>query len=177
MVVFRAQDRELLTVTEFALIESSRPSQIKPFTVAQLKPKIVRARRFWDKYRGLARQQHRTKKVDSGRNRAQPFSNVRTERKAQLFAGALSRFEKRLELIQRRVQPKARPRTKVSQMGTDPQATQRASLRKKKQQRQAAGDSALSKRVTRQFEKSKLRAIQGHIRASGTRRQGKRDAR
>ncbi|MCE3223654.1 MAG: hypothetical protein K0S58_1834 [Nitrospira sp.] len=177
MAGFRPQDRELLTVMELALIESSRPAQIKLFTLAQLKAKITRARKYWDKYRTLARRQHRTNKTDPGSDRSQPFSNVRTERKGRLFAEALTQFEKRLAQIQRRDQPqKTRPRTKPSRTGTDPQAAQRASLRKRKQRREAAADSALTTTVTRQFEKSKLRAIQGHIRASGARRQGKRDS-
>lgn len=178
MAVFGPQDRELLSVTEFALIESSRPAQIKAFTVAQLKAKITRARKYWDKYRTLARRQHRTNNENSGRARSNPLSNVRTERKGRLFAEALTQFEKRLTQIQRRDQPqKTRPRTKPSRTGTDPQAAQRASLHKRKQRRQAAGESALAAKVTRQFQKSKLRAIQGHVRASGARRQGKRDAR
>jgi hypothetical protein len=177
MAVFGPQDRELLSVTEFALIGSSRPAQIKAFTVAQLKAKITRARKYWDKYRTLARQQHRSNKSDSERDRPQPFSNVRTERKAQLFAEALSRFEKRATQIQPRDQPEQGARAKASRTGTEPQATQRASLRKKKQRRQAAAESALTTGVTRQFQKSKQRAIEGHIRASGARRQGKRDAR
>lgn len=177
MAVFRSQDRELLSGTEFALIESSRPAQIKAFTMAQLRAKITRARTYWEKYRTLARQQHRTNKSDSRRDRLQPFSNVRTERKAQLFAEALSRFEKRATQIEPEEHPKTRARVKASRTGTDPQATQRASLRKKKQRRQAVVESALTTRVTRQLQKSKRRAIEGHLRASGARRQGKRDAR
>jgi hypothetical protein len=50
-------------------------------------------------------------------------------------------------------------------------------MRRKKQQREAADEAALAPRITREFQKSKMRAIQGHISASGKRRQGKRDAR
>ena len=174
----RPQDSELLTVMERALIDSSRPAQLKLFTVAQLKARITRARKLWDKYRTLARRQHRANNENSGRARSNPLSNMRTERKGQVLAEALRRFEKRLAQIQRRDQPqKTGPRTKPSRMGTDPQVAQRASIRKRKQRRLAAGESALAEKVTRQFQKSKLRAIQGHVRASGARRQGKRDSR
>lgn len=177
MAVFGPRDRELLSVTEFTLIESSRPAQIKAFTMAQLRARIMRARKYWEKYRTLSRQQHRTNKSDLRKGRSQPLSNVRTERKAQLFAEALRRFEKRATQIQPRDQPQQGAHAKASRTGTDPQATQDASLRKKKQRRQAAAASALTTRVTRHFQKSKRRAIEGHIRASGARRQGKRDAR
>lgn len=177
MAGIRPQDRELLTVVERALIESSSPDQLKRITVTHLKTKITRARKLWDKYRTLARRQHRLNNENSGRARSNPLSNMRTERKGQLFEEALSRFEKRLKQIQRNQLTKPRSRRKPSPTQPEPQAAQRASLRKSKQRRLAADESALAKKVTRQFQKSKLRAIQGHVRASGARRQSKRDSR
>lgn len=176
MAVFRPKDRELLTVLEFALIEASRPGQIKAFTIAQLKSKITRARKYWDKYRERGRQQQRVEKK-AGVAGMRPMSNARTDRKARIFALALSRFEKRLAQVQRRESPKTHPRAKPPRMETDSRATQREKLRKEKQRHQAVDESALTKRIARQFQKSKRQAIQGHVRASGARRQGKRDAR
>jgi hypothetical protein len=148
MTGFRPQDRELLTVMERALMESSRPAQIKLFTMAQLKAKITRARKLWDKYRTLGRRQHRLNNENSGRARSNPLSNMRTERKGQLFEEALSRFEKRLAQIHKDQLKKTSSRRKPLPTGRDPQAAQRASLRKKKQRRLAAGESALAKKVT-----------------------------
>lgn len=99
MAVCGPRDREWLSVTAFTLIESSRPAQIKAFTMAQLRAGSMRARKYWEHYRTLSRQQRRTNKSDVRKDRSQPLSNVRTERKAQLFAEALRRFETRATQI------------------------------------------------------------------------------
>jgi hypothetical protein len=175
MAMMRVQDRALFTATELALIEASQPSRIKAYTPVQLNDRIARARRFWDKYRELARQQQRGTKKSPQLGRPQPFSNARTQRKAQVFAGALKRFEKRLEQLTRekgRKSRAAKPVPKISRR----QAAQGETIRRKKQQSQAANEAALAPRVARQVQKTATRAIQGHVRASGTRRQAKRDA-
>ena len=177
MAMTRAQDRALLTATELTLIETSEPSRIKALKPEQLNDRIVRARRFWDKYRQLARQQQRRIKKSPQVGRPQPSSNVRTRRKAQVFAAALERFEKRLEQVKKEEGQRSRPQRKPISKSSRRPVAQREAIRRKKQQRQAANEAALAPRVARQFQKSKMRAIQGHIRASGTRRQAKRDAR
>ncbi len=177
MAMMRVQDRTLFTTTEFTMIQSSFPSEIKSLSMFRLKSQVTRARRYWDKYRGLTRQQHRAKKRDTGKGNARPFSNVRTERKAQVFAGALKRFEKRLEQLTREERRRSRLQAKSIPKSTRRPVAQREAMRRKKQQREAADEAALAPRITREFQKSKMRAIQGHISASGKRRQGKRDAR
>ncbi len=72
MPSLRVQDRALLTATELALMESSQPSRIRAYTSAQLNDRIARARRFWDKYRELARRQQRTTKTSRQRGHLQP---------------------------------------------------------------------------------------------------------
>jgi hypothetical protein len=176
MTSMRAQDRTLLTATELALIESSEPSRIKAYTSAQLKGRIARVRRFWDKYRELGRRQQWTTKTSRQRGRLQPSPNVRTERKAQVFAGALERFEKRLEQLTRDERRRSRPQAKPVPKSPRRQEVQRETIRRKKQRGRAANEAALSPRITRQFQKSKTRAIQGHISARGKRRQAARDA-
>jgi hypothetical protein len=177
MAMMRVQDRALLTATELALIESSAPSRIRACTPAQVNERIAQARRFWDKYRGLGRrQQRRTNKSPQG-GRPQPFSNVRTERKAQIFAGALARFELRLEQLTREERRRARPQAKPIPKSPRRPVAQRDTTRRNKQQSRAANEAALAPRIARQFQKSKMRAIQGHISARGKRRQARRDTR
>ncbi|HEU4506129.1 MAG: hypothetical protein K0S14_153 [Thermomicrobiales bacterium] len=175
--MIRVQDRPLFTATELALIESSEPLRIGAYSPAQLNDRIARARRFWDKYRGLARQQQRTTKKSRQRGRPQPSSNLRTERKAQVFVGALGRFEKRLEQLTREERRRSGPRANPAPKRPRRPVAQREAIRRKKQQRQASNEAALAPRIARQFQKSKMRAIQGHISARGKRRQAKRDAR
>ncbi len=177
MTSMRVQDRILLTATELALVESSEPSRIRAYTPAQLNGRIARARRFWDKYRDLARQQQRTAKQSSQHNRRQPTSNVRTERKAQVFAGALDRFEKRLEQLKREEHRLSRRQATPVPTSLRHAGAQRDKIRKKKQAGRSSNEAALAPGITRQFQKSKMRAIQGHISARGKRRQAKRDAR
>lgn len=177
MALMQGQDRALFTATEFALIKSSVSTQIKAHTPAQLNAQIMRARKYWDKYRDLARQQQRRTKQRPQPDRLQPFSNLRTERKAQVFAGVLERFEQRLAQLTTQDHRKRDPSRKPVRKSPRRPGAQRETIRRKKQQGQAASDAALASRVVRQFQKSKIRAIQGHIRARGKRDQGKRDAR
>lgn len=170
MTVLRVQDRALLTATELTLIESSTPSRIRAYTSAQLNNRIVRMRRFWDKSRELTCQQQLTTKTSRQRSRLLQSPNARTERKAQVFARALDRFEKRLEQLTREEGRRPCPQaTPVSKRSRRPVA-QRDTIRRETQQGRAP-------RITRQFKKSKMRAIQGHISARGKRRQAKLDAR
>ena len=113
------QDRALFTVTELELIHSSFPSSLKTLSRGRVKAQISRTRKYSEKYRNLAREQHRAKKK-SGKCAAQPGSNVRTERKAQIFTDTLNRFEKRLGQLERQEQRKntlqmKQPRVKTRQ--------------------------------------------------------------
>lgn len=177
MTSMRVQDRALLTATELALIESSEPSRIRTYTPTQLKDRIARVRRFWDKYRELGRRQQWTTKTSRQRGRLQPAPNVRTERKAQVFAGALERFEKRLDQLTKEEYRRSRPQAKPVPKSPRRPVAQGETIRRKKQRGRAADEASLAPRITRQFQKSKMRAIQGHISARGKRRQATRDAR
>ncbi len=171
-----AQDRVLFTVTEFDLIQSSLPSTVKTLSRARVKSQIARARRYWDKYRDLAHEQHRAKK-ESGKGVAEPGANVRTERKAQILAETLSRFEKRMVQIEQQERRKKTLPGKSPPIGARQPARPQKTIRRKKPQLQSANESAVETRAARQLQKSRKRAIQGHIRARGKRRQAKRDSR
>ena len=177
MALIQTQDRALFSATELALIETSLPSEMRDLTPARLKAQMTRTKRYLDKYRDLTRRQQGATKTGSNTGGAKALSNVRTMRKAQLLSEALSRFEKRLEELERRARQKTGEPLKPSRMGSPASATQGETLRRRKQRRQAATESASATRNTRQFQKSMMRSIQGHISASGKRRQGRRDAR
>jgi hypothetical protein len=173
----RDPDRAWLTATELALIESSEPPRIRAYSPAQLNDRIARARRLWDKYRGLAREQERTIKKTRQRDRPQPFPNVGTERKAQIFADVLERVERRLAQLTREEHRRSRPQAKPIPKSPGRPVAQRGTIRRKKQQGRASNEAALAPPITRQFQKSKMLAIQGHISARGKRRQATCDAR
>jgi Mg2+ and Co2+ transporter CorA len=180
MALMSPRDRALFTAAELALIDSSSRSEMKSLGPSRLRSHITRTRKYWDKYRDLARQQHRTKK-EAIKGGTHALAGVRTERKARVFAEVLSRFEKRLEQLERQIERQNRKKTpsraEPSRIDARQTAQQHETIRRRKQRRQAASESARESSITRQFQKSKMRAIHGHIRAGGKRRQAKRDAR
>lgn len=173
MAVIRTADRPLFTAAEWALLESSGPSRVDAYAPKQLQDRITRTRRAVDKYRDLARAQQRSTKKSPQR----PSLNLRTRRKLEVFTAALQRFERRLARLTKEAGRKPRTQRKPAAKRSRPPVSQREALRRKKQQRRAADEAALAPRVARQFQKSQMRAIQGHISARGKRRQAKRDTR
>lgn len=180
-MALRMQDQALFTETELGLIQSSSPSAIKDLSLPRIRSYVTRARRYGDKYRDLAIQQHRTKKRGSGNYQVQPFSNIRTERKALLFAEALTRLEKRQAQLEKQDEKKKAGLTSRKKPGSRTAsrtpATAKETIRRKNQRRQAKSDSAQESKIAQQFQKNKSKAIQGHIRARGKRTQAKRDRR
>jgi hypothetical protein len=172
----RAEDRVLFTVKEFELIQSSFPSVLKAVPRARVKALSLRARKHWDKYRQLSRTQHRTTKASAG-GFSKPDANLRSERKAQIFSETVGRFEKRLSQLEKVVRPKPARAVKPPPKGIRKPIKRKKSVGKKRTPVTPAGQASLEARASRQFQKTRTRAIQGHIRASGRRRQGKRDRR
>lgn len=177
----RAEDRVLFTIKEFDLIQLSFPSVLKSLSRARVKSLITRARKYWDKYRQLSRTQHRDAKTSMGRP-SRPDANLRTERKAQLFAETLSRLEKRLTQLDKAERSKRVAKVKPQKRGIPkPPKKSKTVERTVKSKRGSpvtpAGQASPEARAARQLQKSRMRAIQGHIRASGRRRQAKRDQR
>lgn len=139
----------MMRVQERALIKSSWSEQIKAHTPAQLNARIARARKYWDTYRDLARQQQQRTKKTPQSGRPQPFSNLRTERKAQVFIGVLERFEQRLAQQTAQDLRKRTPSRKPVRKSSRRPGAQRETIHRKKQQRRASSDAALAPRIAR----------------------------
>lgn len=107
------QARTLLSANELALFDASRAQPIKALTPARLRGKVTRARALRDKYRDLYRRQTvSTRAAPAGRRSAVGGDNERTQRKAELFAEVLTRFEERLQRLEAdaaKAQAKAKP--------------------------------------------------------------------
>lgn len=151
MALMNPRDRTLFTAAELALIDSSSRSEMKSLGPSRLKSHVTRTRKYWDKYRDLARQQHRTKK-EAVKGGTHALAGVRTERKARVFAEVLSRFEKRLEQLERQDRKKTPSRVEPSRIDARQTAQQRETIRRRKQRRQAASESARESNVIRQFQ-------------------------
>jgi hypothetical protein len=96
-----AQARPLLTNPELALFDASRAQPIKTLTPAKLRTKVTRARALRDKYRDLYRRQTVGAKTAAAAKRpVAGEENERTQRKADIFAEVLGRFEERLQKLQ-----------------------------------------------------------------------------
>jgi hypothetical protein len=176
MALMRVRDRKLFTAAEWALLRSSAPSRIKALTAARLKDLIGRARRMTDKYRDLARRQLRDRKRRTGMGTF-PERQARTQRKARLLGEAAGRFETCLKRLERGVRRTPRLPARPPRPARPATAVQREALRREQQRRQAAAQGARAVGVTKQFQQSRLRTIQAHLRSAGKRRQGRRDSR
>lgn len=96
-----AQARPLLTNPELVLFDASRAQPIETLTLARLRTKVTRARALRDKYRDLYRRQTAGAKTKySAKRPATDEDNARTQRKADIFAEVLGRFEERLQTLQ-----------------------------------------------------------------------------
>lgn len=92
MAISAQQAKELCTLDEFKLVESSYSPRIEGITPARLRQKVERSRRLQDKYRDLSRRQNRSTKAAAQTERTRK-ANERTKLKSQLFAEVRARFE------------------------------------------------------------------------------------
>lgn len=92
-MISRDQAKQLSSAPEWPLIDHSYPPALERASSAQLREYATQARRLHDKYRELARDQHRSRKAKGS---GQADDNARTEQKAQLFEEARERYEARL---------------------------------------------------------------------------------
>lgn len=189
MAVSMALARKLCTAQEWTLVEASRGPALKALSPAKLKAKVSRARTLRDKYRGLAKRQAgeaRGKRKARGARPAQ--SNQNTERKAQLFAEALERFQAQLEAAERAAAKAARAKA-AGATAKAVKAKAKAAKAKSGVARaarreavatlsgRARSSAARSARKANRIEASGKARIRGHVGARGRRRQSRRDSR
>lgn len=100
MAFTRKQAEKLCTKAELEIFVQSLPTELKTLTRAQVVRKLQTARRLRDKQQDLFRRQRLASRAKSGaKDGKSGLANVRTEQKAQLFSEALTRFEKKLEQL------------------------------------------------------------------------------
>jgi hypothetical protein len=198
MAYNRTQARTLCTASEYGLFEASLSGNIAEHSPAQLKSKIERARRTRDKYRDLYQRQRLATRERTGTKKGRlPERNARTEQKARLFDEVLQRLAKRSAELSAQSERRAaagsragdrstvKPRPPGHKMALTPAA--RKSKAKRKARGSAGASSARDSGYVSQkaasadrrqsLQKTRSRAVQGHIRASGKRTQARRDRR
>lgn len=116
--------KSLCTVTELRLIESSHGPTLEKADETRLKKKINLARELRDKWRDLFTRQRRDVQQEQGTRVNQ--NNKRSERKSELFANALSRFEAQLaKVLEAPVAPVAKPASRPAPPKVDRVRAQR----------------------------------------------------
>lgn len=185
MKITKSQARPLCTATEFDLVSSSFAPDVRSLTAARLKANIALARRYLGKHRELARRQHRavqTQKAETGQTLKRV--NSRTELKARLFAETQSRLEKALEqlgvreLMKRMAAARSAAKRRVrGRLAAEKEIAAKDVASRRQEQRTTVAEASRETRARRQFQKTRLTTIHAHLRASGRRRQARRDSR
>src|SRR5262245_25363902 len=113
MSIPRREARQLCSLREWALVETSFPPKIEAVPKSRLKTKVTRSRRLRQKYTDLSRRQDLSAR---GRRTGVPSErlNVRTKRKARLFSETLIRFQARLKKLGRSEVTKTRAKKSVA---------------------------------------------------------------
>jgi hypothetical protein len=127
MTISRSTVKSLCTSSEVALVRASRKGEIEQLNYSEVKRLAVRARRLFDKWRGLGRGQSRA------RSRQVGFGDhdTNTRMKANIFREALDAFEARLAKLDASAAPAGRhskPKTKRARSATH--RSTRAAIRK-----------------------------------------------
>lgn len=173
---------KLCTAAELELFLASTAQNIGEIAPARLRSKIQRSRRLRDKYQDLLRRQRiSTRERTGAKGGRQETANFRTEQKAKLFAEVLSRFEKRLDQIEKAQKRAAeREAAKAARMERQAKAAAARKTAKPKRTKVKAGyvsSEARGASRDRRLLKAGRKAIHSHISARGRRHQAKRDSR
>jgi hypothetical protein len=171
MAYNRHHARSLCTASEFQLFSASLSDAIGALTPAQLKAKIDRARRLRDKYRDLHRRQRLAARARTGSKKG---SAERTKSKAQLFDEALRRFTEQAR-AKAAADKRAAARAKKKKAKKPPRPGKGPAAPKSRSG--FVSEKALRANRRKHLQKTRSKAIQGHVRAAGKRRQARRDAR
>lgn len=178
MAYNRHHARSLCTAAEFQLFAASLAGTLRSLTPARLKAKLDRARKLRDKYRDLHQRQRLAARARTGSKKG---SAERTRIKAQLFAEAVKRFTAQIRAnAAADKRAAARAKKKESKPSTAPRSIAKSSPRTGKGATEKPGFvSEKARRANRrkQLQKTRSKAIQGHVRAAGKRRQARKDAR
>jgi hypothetical protein len=174
MPITTREAKQLSTAGEWTLVQASQADRIRELSPARLKAKIGRARTIRNKYRDLAKRQHRKAQP---RRSGGPYEalNARTARKAELFEQVLGRFEKERE--------RQAAKTAAAPAKTTPKRKARRTARAKTAGKAWARPSKVTSSRAPKVPKSALptrsgqRRIHAHLAAAGRRRQVRRDTR
>src|SRR5262245_21817637 len=173
-------DRDICSADEWALVEMSFQSRIGTLPRSRLISKIQRSRKLRQKYTDLARRQHLQSRAFRSGNPGERL-NVRTQRKALLFAETLRRFEaqlKQLKEIERRRKAAVHERsTRPRRKSTLNREAIQQRIDNVSRHREAKVQSTKKVRLQKMLQSAGKKRSQSHGRATTQRRQAKKDYR
>lgn len=175
MAITQNDAKELCTKDEFELVAASFAPAIRELDEKQLRALRSRARRMRDKWRGLSERQRAEVRGKRSPRKAKPAAGFAgAVSKARLFTETVDRIEKRLQSI---AEQKEKEAAKAAARKVELQRVQEL----RRANRGAANPDHPGKAVD-QSRRSKGvttrgKAVKGHQRASGQRRQARRDSR
>ena len=161
-----AEAKQICTKTEFELFTNSRARSIKSLTEKDLAKAVTRSRRARDKYRSLAERQRR-----ESRGKQQPRGSraakgsQRTERKAELFAETLDRYQARLAEL--KAPPKPAKKAKKKPAASKSSVAKKTAPKKKPAAKKAAKKPASKKTSTSTPKKVAKKTKKKELKISG----------
>lgn len=147
--------RQLATQPELKLYESSLRGAVTPFSAAQLRQRLTRARKARDKYAQLAKRQRR-----EARGKAEPRGsraaqgNARTLEKVQLFQETMDRFEKRIQVVEAKDAKKPAAAAKRTPPGKKTVARKKAAAKRSAPKKATPKKKATSKKKATRKKKA-----------------------
>lgn len=118
------QAQPLLNNTELLLFKASRRDEIAALTPRELRSKITRARNLRDKFRDLyQRQTAAVQRAPEIKRKPAGDENLRTQKKAEIFAEVLERFENQLAKAEAKASPSGKKQTRHNAPGAPARQT------------------------------------------------------
>jgi hypothetical protein len=168
--------QQLCTATEFAVIETAKPTQLAKLTETEVKKNLNQARKLADKWREQA--------IKQGNSPASGESAQRSAAKAEIFTEVLARYERQLEKLQSPPADKKDHRPVAEKAAMDsipapPENQRRAGASGKIQQPDLAAQArARGRGADFRTDVSGLNnRVKGHVSARGRRSEAARDQR
>lgn len=159
MPVNMSAARALCTKPELALVLDSTAGRLAKLPADRLRKNIELARRLRDKYGGLASRQRREGRGKQEARGARPSQGgERTQRKQELFADVLARFEKQFASVEQ-----GRPAPRPAVRRRTEKATRRASKRAQKVSGAAAKKTAAATPSAKSGKKAAGRAVTSKV--------------
>lgn len=153
MPVPAAKVKEVCSIQEADLVRSSRRPELGKLSPAQVKQRAARARKLYDKWLALSREQSRAKSKKTGFGDSQ----ANTKLKVEIFGDALKSFDGALAKMDPQSTPKKKAKTKKTRSAGHraARAEVRAKLRSEVDSEKGSSKASVKKKAKKKVAKKK----------------------